>query len=64
MPHPREKSPGSFRDELGSVIERVVVLCRNGLIRAADLPPHICGVRTNGTGPRRNGTYGATAVLR
>ena len=24
MPHPREKSPGSFRDELGSVIERVV----------------------------------------
>jgi len=24
MPHPREKSPGSFRDELGGVIERVV----------------------------------------
>ena len=23
MPHPREKSPGSFRDELGGVIERV-----------------------------------------
>ena len=24
MPHSREKSPGSFRDELGGVIERVV----------------------------------------
>ena len=24
LPHPREKSPGSFRDELGGVIERVV----------------------------------------
>lgn len=23
MPHSREKSPGSFRDELGGVIERV-----------------------------------------
>ena len=23
MPHSREKSPGSFRDELGRVIERV-----------------------------------------
>jgi hypothetical protein len=23
MPRPREKSPGSFRDELGGVIERV-----------------------------------------
>lgn len=23
MPHPREKSPGSFRDELGGVIDRV-----------------------------------------
>ena len=24
MPHSREKSPGSFRDELGGLIERVV----------------------------------------
>ena len=24
MPHGRQKSPGSFRDELGGVIERVV----------------------------------------
>jgi hypothetical protein len=24
MPHRRQKSPGSFRDELGGVIERIV----------------------------------------
>ena len=33
MPHPREKSPGSFRDELGGVIERVAP---NGEDRSQD----------------------------
>ena len=27
-----------------SVVERVVVLSRSGVIRTADLPPHICTV--------------------
>jgi DNA-binding NtrC family response regulator len=33
--------PGNVR-ELESVVERVVVLSRTGVIRTADLPPHIC----------------------
>jgi len=32
--------PGNVR-ELESVIERVVVLCRSGVVRTADLPPHV-----------------------
>ncbi|MDX2168628.1 MAG: sigma 54-interacting transcriptional regulator [Deltaproteobacteria bacterium] len=32
--------PGNVR-ELASVIERVVVLCRSGVVRTADLPPQI-----------------------
>jgi DNA-binding NtrC family response regulator len=35
--------PGNVR-ELETVVERVVVLSRSGVIRAADLPRHICGV--------------------
>jgi DNA-binding NtrC family response regulator len=34
--------PGNVR-ELESVVERVVVLCRAGVIRTADLPPHLLG---------------------
>jgi DNA-binding NtrC family response regulator len=33
--------PGNVR-ELESVIERIVVLCRSGVIRTTDLPAHVC----------------------
>jgi DNA-binding NtrC family response regulator len=57
--------PGNVR-ELESVIERVVVLSRSGVIRTADLPPHICTVGRNGGAMRRNGNGCAvsTAALR
>ncbi len=44
--------PGNVR-ELESVVERVVVLSRGGVIRVADLPTHIVRVATapNGSGP-------------
>jgi two-component system response regulator AtoC len=35
--------PGNVR-ELENLVERVVVLNRSGVIRAADLPRHVCTV--------------------
>jgi DNA-binding NtrC family response regulator len=47
--------PGNVR-ELESVIERVVVLSRSGVIRPADLPPHISRMKNKpNAGPRGNG---------
>jgi len=49
--------PGNVR-ELESVVERVVVLSRSGIIRPADLPPHIGVVKAKssaGAGSRGNG---------
>jgi transcriptional regulator of acetoin/glycerol metabolism len=40
--------PGNVR-ELESVVERVVVLSRSGVIRTADLPPHVCTVPRRAT---------------
>lgn len=57
--------PGNVR-ELESVVERVVVLSRSGVIRTADLPPHICKLGKSGDTPRGNGNGCAvsTAALR
>lgn len=57
--------PGNVR-ELESVIERVVVLSRSGVIRTADLPAHICTLGKNSDALRGNGNGCAvsTAALR
>ena len=58
--------PGNVR-ELESVIERVVVLSRSGVIRAADLPRHICTVADrpgNGAGAAGNGCRVNAGTLR
>jgi DNA-binding NtrC family response regulator len=57
--------PGNVR-ELESVIERVVVLSRNGTIRPADLPPHICTVGKSASRPRATSSSyaAASAALR
>jgi DNA-binding NtrC family response regulator len=53
--------PGNVR-ELESVIERVVVLSRSGVIRTADLPPHICRVGKKADAPRSNGNGCAVSI--
>ncbi len=56
--------PGNVR-ELESVVERVVVLCRSGIIRPADLPRHICTDATRpGNGTAGNGCRTGSVTLR
>ena len=44
--------PGNVR-ELESILERVVVLCRDGVIRTIDLPAHVRSGLSNGAAARR-----------
>jgi DNA-binding NtrC family response regulator len=56
--------PGNVR-ELESVIERVVVLCRGGVIRTADLPANIparTGAKAAGAGESRPASSNGAAA--
>jgi two-component system NtrC family response regulator len=57
--------PGNVR-QLESVIERVVVLCRSGVIRTADLPTNICtvGKKADPVHGNGNGCAASIAALR
>lgn len=52
--------PGNIR-ELEAVLERAVVLCRDGVIRARNLPPHVAG---SGPASTLGDTRGRSAVPR